>query len=241
LLSVGSNTDQSTPFVEQQTFVRHSDDFDRTAHMPFLIGVPARTATIFVAACLVAAHSWGSPSPAHGEEPSISTDTPTTSDGSCEELAARQASAYLDRLRAKEYAAASEIATHTADACLDAGDLKQARMWFQTARALGGRRSNGAATQDAHWRRRYEEAVARLRPRENDVAMAEKRMTARTQVGRGANQAKVAPSTASKTASADPPVSLIATAGGIGVFVLSAVVLLGRKLQRGWHWQSWIR
>jgi hypothetical protein len=163
--------------------------------------------------------------------------------GSCEELAARQALTYLDRLKAKEYSAARDLARTTADLCLEAGDFKRARDWFQTAGAVGPRQSGRDAERDAQWRRRYQEGLARVRPPQSDIAAAEARMAARRALDRGAAPSQGSRSTASKTASAAPPRAgvlinrqsewseyvWIVAAGGFGVFVLGASVLLRRS------------
>jgi hypothetical protein len=237
--------------------------------VPLLTALPARNAIILAAACLVAAESWGaspfqrsswrasylgtelaatrtrnprfSSTDGTPKAATRSTVMPSTGDGSCEKVAARQASAYLDRVKARDHSAAREIARKTADLCLDAGDFKRARDWFQTARAIGSGRSTSTAAQDEQWRRRYEQGLARLRPRDSDVAAAaEARMAARRRLDRGTAQAR---STAWESATAAAPLapepidqqldsahlSWIATASAFGLFVLAAAVLLRRN------------
>ena len=237
--------------------------------MPFRTA--ARTATVLVAACLIALHSSATPASAHsggrpswrsaggGSErdasrtqgpPSSAGRTPKAEpplDGSCEKLAARQSPAYMARLKAKEYAAARDIARKTADLCLEAGDFKRAASWFQAARAVGsGPSSSAAKQQDEQFRQRYQQGLARLKARQNDVAAAEERIAAKRKLAGGAPPAEGAPSTASKTPSAAPAVppssgyrqressrlSWIAVAGGFGLLVLAAVVLVRRNAAR---------
>jgi hypothetical protein len=203
--------------------------------MRFLTAAPTRVAMILVVGCLATGRSWGFPA--------LSTDTPPASGGSCEEVAVRQSSAYIDRLKAKEYAAASEIARKTADICLEAGDVRRAKQWFLTARGLGARRSSSSATQDEQFRQRYQRELARLRPREDSVAAAERRMAARQGLDPAHNPQKGASTTVSTTISAKRPVlsseptdqsdwahvSGIAAMGGVGLFVIGAIALLGRN------------
>lgn len=230
----------------------------------------ARTAIILVAGSLLAPLAWSAPSlsdvdrrprsrgsssvldsvvkqtfsprfSSADQTPKPAALVPPASSGSCEDVAARQASAYLARLKAKEYAAASEIARKAADLCLEAGDLKRAARWFQTARAVGPRKSNSTAERDAQFRRRYQQAAARPHPRQDDVAAAEARMAARRASDRGTDPGQNVRSAASKTsAAAAPPFSgvnrqsglarfsWIAAASGVGLFALGAVLLRRR-------------
>jgi len=148
----------------------------------------------------------------------------------------------MERLKATEYAGARDIARKTADVCLEAGDFKRARDWLQTARAVGGGKSNSNATQDEQFRRRYQEGLARLRPRQNDIAAAEARMAQSRALDRATDPGQGPGSTASKAASAAPPfteglinrrlewrLAWIVGAGGLGLFVLGAAVLLRRN------------
>jgi hypothetical protein len=170
---------------------------------------------------------------------------PPTSDGSCEEVSARQSSGYLERLQAKEYSAARDIARKTADVCLEAGDFKRARAWFQTARSVASGRSESTAKQDEQFRLRYQEGVARLRPRRRGVDVAEARMAER----RALDPTQTPRSTASEAATVAPAVtgmlmnrqpgsarlSWIAVAGGFGLFMLGAAVLLRRNVVALFH------
>jgi hypothetical protein len=174
-----------------------------------------------------------------------STVMPPTSEGSCEEVAARQSSAYLERLKAKDHSAAREIARTTADICLEAGDFKRAAAWFQTARAVASGRSKSTAERekDEQWRRRYQEGLWRLRPRRSTIAAAEARMAERRALDGGTDAAHRPGSAASEGVSVAPvltgtPINQqsdwaqlpwIAVGGALGLFVLGAIVLLVRR------------
>jgi hypothetical protein len=197
---------------------------------------------LYVATELAASGTPGSRSSSSDQAPKAaarSTVAPPPSDGSCEEVAARQASAYVERLTAKDYSAAKDIARKTADVCLEAGDYKRAKEWFQTARAVGGRESNRTPEQDEQFRRRYQQGVARVRPPQRDLAAADGRMAERRALATGTDSVQGPRSTASKAAIAAPPVSevpinrrlgsaqfsWIAAAGGLGLLLLGAAVL----------------
>jgi hypothetical protein len=170
------------------------------------------------------------------------TVTPTLA-GSCQELAERESAAYLDRVKARDHSAARDIARRTADRCLAAGDLKRAKDWFLTARAVGPRGSETTAEQDEQWRRRYKEGVARQRPQQSSVAAAEARMAARRPLDARTDPALSPRWTASNADRPAPPDpheptnqrldwmhrSWMAAAGGFALFGLAAAVLFRRN------------
>ena len=171
------------------------------------------------------------------------TTIPPTSARSCQELAERQSAAYLARVNAKEYSAARDIARATADRCLEAGDLKRARDWFLTARAVGPRPSPTTGEEAAQWRRRYAEGLARQRPRQTDLEAAESRMAARRAPERPADlvvrprsiasKSEVAVARASQVSSNQQVNSVqfswIAAASGLALFVLGGALLVRRS------------
>ena len=192
-----------------------------------------RTALILVAGCLLTSIA-------------VSAQTATrpvgarTATGSCEGLSARQSAAYMEHLNGKNYLAASEIARKTADLCLDAGDLTRARSWFQAARAFG-RQSTITPAQLEQFRRRYQEAVARVRPPQDQARAAERRpgyrppergtasqasQPAASSAAGGAQQLTTAGSS-HRVAGARLP--WIAAGAGLAVSMLGATVLLRRR------------
>ena len=183
--------------------------------MRLMIRFPAQAAVILITGCLLAPPAWADSRPASKQ------------DGGCQQATARQLSAYLDRLKTKEYSAAGEIARTAADICMDVGDLRGASRWYHTARALA-RRSNGTAVRDEQFRRRYKEAVAHVAPRHNDVAAAEARMAGKQ--GANTTASKVAGGNLPRVASSEQldwtSVSWIAVVTACGLLLLGAAVWL---------------
>lgn len=209
--------------------------------MRVLTALAHRTAIALILGCVVAPPAWGAPSTDQTPK-SPARSVPPARNGSCEDITARESSAYLARLKARDYAAASEIARRTADVCLDAGDLQRAKYWFQTARALG-RQTDSTADHDEKWRRRYEQAAARVPPPQTDVASAEARLAERRTSDAKTSSQQLAASTASSPTSGDATaglqttdslgfgrLSMITTAAGFGLFALGVAVLRRRNV-----------
>ena len=205
--------------------------------MKLLAAFAARTAIMLVAGFLVPLQAAQGSTTAASE-----TVIPPALAGSCQELAEREWAAYAARVKARDYSAAGDIARGMADRCLEAGDLKRARDWFLTARAVAPRSSKTTVEQDLPWRRRYEQGVARQRPPQTGVEAAEARADARRAPERHADPV-IHPRATAPTADlgvAHAPqvpanqqfdsmhVSWITGAFGLAVFVLGGAVLVRR-------------
>ena len=201
-----------------------------------LLTEPGTRTMLVLAGCLVAFQGWTAPLSAQSKQ------RLAQSKGSCAAVAERQGSAYMARLKAKDYAAASDIARKTADTCLEAGDIDRARTWFQTARTVGPKTAKGRAA-DAQWQERYEKALVRLGSPPLHLADAEKRAaavvaanTARAHVRQPAARRASATSANDGVAASRPfdwqGLFWIA-AGGLGVLGMGATALLRRRMRPG--------